>query len=302
MNALTDKLTSIVGPEQIRINEPMSLHTTFHTGGPADYFVMPRTPAQLSGLLAFSREWDIPCYLIGNGSNLLVSDRGYRGIIIQLFQNYSDIRVHDHRITAQAGALLSRIAAAALDASLSGFAFAAGIPGTLGGACVMNAGAYGGEMKDVLESVSLMEEDGRVSTLSAKDLGLGYRTSKIARNRQILLEATIALTPGNADEIRSVMADLAKRRREKQPLEYGSAGSTFKRPPGYFAGKLIQDCGLRGYSMGGASVSEKHCGFIINQDHASSDDIYRLIRHVQETVLRQFQVALEPEVKLLGEF
>lgn len=301
MTSLFQTLSAIVGSQYIKEQEPMHLHTTFRVGGPADYFVMPRTWEQVRDLIRVCKEQSVPYYILGNGSNLLVGDKGYRGVIIQLYQNFNEVTVEGCKITAQAGALLSKVAQTALSHQLTGFEFAAGIPGAIGGACVMNAGAYGSEMKDCLESVQLLIEDTLVSVPAAQ-LELGYRTSSIAKKDAVVISAVIALTPGKGEDIRTQMQTLAKQRRDKQPLEYGSAGSTFKRPEGYFAGKLIQDAGLRGYSIGGAQVSEKHCGFVINRDNASAMDIKRLIAHVQDTVSGQFGVSLETEVKFLGDF
>ena len=297
-----DKLNNVIGKDSILIDEPMSRHTTFRVGGPADLFVSPNSVEEVCKVTALCREEGVPYYIMGNGSNLLVSDQGYRGVIIQFYKEMNDISVEGTLLRAQAGALLSAVANRALSESLTGFEFAAGIPGTLGGACVMNAGAYGGEMKDVLKAVTVLTQEGEVLTLSNEELELGYRTSVIARKHYIVLEAEIALSEGKKEEIQAVMDDLKERRITKQPLEYPSAGSTFKRPEGYFAGKLIQDAGLRGFQVGGAQVSEKHCGFVINKDHATAAEIAELIRQVSEKVEAQFGVKLEPEVKRLGEF
>ncbi len=302
MEHVFDRLTAIVGASQVRQKEPMRLHTTFRVGGPADFFVTPQTEEQLSSLLTFCKNSGLSHFIIGNGSNLLVSDSGYRGVIIQLFQNHNRISVDGTCIYAQSGALLSKIAAEAQNSGLTGFEFAAGIPGTMGGACMMNAGAYGGEMKDVLISVRVMNPDGSVCKLPAKELDLGYRSSSLDRNNQIVLEGTLSLTPGDPRQIADTIQALAAKRRAKQPLEYPSAGSTFKRPPGHFAGQLIQNAGLAGYTSGGACVSEKHCGFVINKGNASAEDVWNVIRHVQEEVERQFHVHLHTEVKLLGDF
>lgn len=301
MTNIFDRLSSIVGSENIKKMEPLHLHTTFRVGGPADYFVMPKTSKQVAALVKTCKETNTPYYILGNGSNLLIGDKGYRGVIIQLYRNFNDVTKDGCRITAQAGALLSKVAQVALAGSLTGFEFAAGIPGTIGGACVMNAGAYGGEMKNVLDSVQLLMDD-KIITLPADALALGYRTSAICKKNAVVLSATICLASGKEADILSQMQLLAQQRREKQPLEYGSAGSTFKRPAGYFAGKLIQDAGLRGYSIGGAQISEKHCGFVINKNHATALDIKNLITHVQNEVKKQFNVSLETEVKFLGEF
>lgn len=299
---LYQKLTEWMPEERVKKEEPMRLHTTFRVGGPADLFVSPNSVEEVCKVTALCREEGVPYYIMGNGSNLLVSDQGYRGVIIQFYKEMNDISVEGTLLRAQAGALLSAVANRALLESLTGFEFAAGIPGTLGGACVMNAGAYGGEMKDVLKTVTVLTQEGEVLTLSNEELELGYRTSVIARKHYIVLEAEIALSKGEKEEIQAVMDDLKERRITKQPLEYPSAGSTFKRPEGYFAGKLIQDAGLRGFQVGGAQVSEKHCGFVINKDHATAAEIAELIRQVSEKVEAQFGVKLEPEVKRLGEF
>ena len=299
---LYQKLTEWMPEERVKKEGPMRLHTTFRVGGPADLFVSPNSVEEVRKVTALCREEGVPYYIMGNGSNLLVSDQGYRGVIIQFYKEMNDISVEGTLLRAQAGALLSAVANRALSESLTGFEFAAGIPGTLGGACVMNAGAYGGEMKDVLKAVTVLTQEGEVLTLSNEELELGYRTSVIARKHYIVLEAEIALSEGKKEEIQAVMDDLKERRITKQPLEYPSAGSTFKRPEGYFAGKLIQDAGLRGFQVGGAQVSEKHCGFVINKDHATAAEIAELIRQVSEKVEAQFGVKLEPEVKRLGEF
>lgn len=297
-----DELKNILPQDGIRINEPMERHTTFRVGGPADYFVTPGTRDELAEVIACCRAWEMPYYIIGNGSNLLVSDNGYRGTVIQIYKSMNQIRVSEDRINAQAGALLSGIAAKALENGLTGFEFAAGIPGTLGGACVMNAGAYGGEMKDVLKQVTVLSQEGRIFTIPVQELELGYRTSVIAKKGYIVLEAVIELRNGDMQEIKALMEELKEKRVTKQPLEFPSAGSTFKRPEGYFAGKLIQDAGLRGFQVGGAQVSEKHCGFVINKDHAIAADIAELMRQVSERVYADSGVMLEPEVKRLGEF
>ncbi len=297
-----DQLKNILSEEKIRLDEPMEKHTTFRVGGPADYFVTPASGEELKEVIACCKKEEIPYYIIGNGSNLLVSDDGYRGAVIQVFKNMNRIETDGNCIRAQAGALLSGIAAKALESGLAGFEFASGIPGTLGGACVMNAGAYGGEMKDVLKQVTVLSQEGKIFSIPVQDLELGYRTSVIAKNNYIVLEAEIELRNGDIQEIKALMEELKERRVSKQPLEFPSAGSTFKRPEGYFAGKLIQDAGLRGFKVGGAQVSEKHCGFVINRDHAAAADIAELMRQVSERVYADAGVLLEPEVKRLGEF
>lgn len=280
----------------------MKCHTTFRIGGPADFFLLPSTVDEVRGILEICREEELPYFILGNGSNLLVSDKGYRGVIIQLYRNFSNISVEGNEICASSGALLSQIAAAARNASLTGFEFAGGIPGTLGGAVFMNAGAYGGELKDVLKEAVVMTEQGEILTLPVEKLDMGYRTSRIKKAGYLVLEARLVLEQGDMDKIRDITKDLTEKRVSKQPLEYPSAGSTFKRPEGYFAGKLIMDAGLRGYQVGGAQVSEKHCGFVINKGNATAADVCRLMADVQAKVQEQFGVTLEPEVKFLGDF
>lgn len=296
------KLIEIAGSEQVCTDEPMKQHTTFRIGGRADYFVSPTETEQIRKVIELCRRENMPWYVIGNGSNLLVSDHGFRGVIIRLFKNYAGLRIEGEQIFVQAGALLSRTANAALQEGLTGFEFAAGIPGTIGGAMVMNAGAYGGEMKDITESVTVLTPEGELLTLKREELEMGYRTSLIARKGYLVLEAVLKLTRGNQEQIKEKMADLRQRRISKQPLEYPSAGSTFKRPQGYFAGKLIMDAGLRGFQVGGAQVSEKHCGFVINTGDATAEDVLELIRQVSAKVRALEGVTLEPEVRLLGEF
>ena len=291
-----------LGTEQVLFDEPMKKHTTFRIGGPADVFVMPRTREEVSKALEICRQEQLPYFILGNGSNLLVGDGGYRGVVIQIYKNMSAVKTEGTTITAQAGALLSAVAAAAKNASLTGFEFAGGIPGTMGGAVVMNAGAYGGEMKDVLTEITVMDEEGEIVTLPADKLELGYRTSIIKTAGYIVLEAKLQLKEGNPEVIRETMKDLTIRRTTKQPLEYPSAGSTFKRPEGYFAGKLIMDSGLAGYQVGGAQVSEKHCGFVINAGGATARDVRTLMDNVRDIVYKKYGVTLEPEVKFLGDF
>ena len=291
-----------LGTEQVLFDEPMKKHTTFRIGGPADVFVMPRTIEEVSKALEICRQEQLPYFILGNGSNLLVSDQGYRGVIIQLYKEMSQVEVEGNVIRAQAGASLARIAGAALEAGLTGFEFAAGIPGTLGGACVMNAGAYGGEMKDVLVRVTVLDEDDKIHVIEKDDLELGYRTSIIAKKGYTVLGAEIELQEGEKEAIRTRMNELKEKRVTKQPLEYPSAGSTFKRPEGYFAGKLVQDAGLRGFRVGDAMVSEKHCGFVINAGEATAAQVDELMKQVSAKVREQFGVTLEPEVKRLGEF
>lgn len=296
-----DKLNNVIAKDSILINEPMSRHTTFRVGGPADFFVTPKAKEEVRDVIRICKEAGMPYYIIGNGSNLLVSDAGYRGVIVQIYKEMNEVKVEGDLVKAQAGALLSGIAAKALGAELSGFEFASGIPGTIGGACVMNAGAYGGEMKDVLESVTVLTGEGKIIELGRNELELGYRTSVIAKKGYIVLGAVLKLERGDGEKIKTYMDELKEKRVTKQPLEYPSAGSTFKRPEGYFAGKLIEDAGLRGFQVGGAQVSEKHCGFVINRDHATAADIMELMRQVQIRVKENSGVDLEPEVKRLGD-
>ena len=302
MKQAAERLKQAVGAGIFLTDEPMSRHTTFRTGGPADIYIEPSGVEELKQVLDICREENVAYTIIGNGSNLLVGDGGYRGVLISFGKPFAQVTIEGAQVRTGAGALLSAVAKQVLNASLTGFEFAAGIPGTIGGAVVMNAGAYGGELCQVLREATVLTPEGEVKTLPAEELELGYRTSCIQKNGYIVLEAVLQLQPGNADDIRAVMDALASKRREKQPLEYPSAGSTFKRPEGHFAGRLIQDAGLRGFRVGGAQVSEKHCGFVINRDHATSADILSLCRQVQEMVKAQFGVELELEVKLLGEF
>lgn len=296
-----DKLNNVIAKDSILLDEPMSRHTTFRVGGPADFFVTPKAKEEVRDVIRICKEAGMPYYIIGNGSNLLVSDAGYRGVIVQIYKEMNEVKVEGDLVKAQAGALLSGIAAKALAAELTGFEFASGIPGTIGGACVMNAGAYGGEMKDVLESVTVLTGEGKIIELGRNELELGYRTSVIAKKGYIVLGAVLKLERGDGEKIKTYMDELKEKRVTKQPLEYPSAGSTFKRPEGYFAGKLIEDAGLRGFQVGGAQVSEKHCGFVINRDHATAADIMELMRQVQIRVKENSGVDLEPEVKRLGD-
>lgn len=299
---MRQKFIEILGNNRVLFDEPMSQHTTFRIGGPADVFVMPENYEQIREVLRLCKEEKLPFFVLGNGSNLLVSDSGYRGVIIQMDRNMEEIRLDGEEIHACAGALLSSVAVAARNASLTGFEFAGGIPGTIGGAAVMNAGAYGGELKDVLKEVTVMTREGEILTIPADKLEMGYRTSIIKTAGYLVLEAVISLKKGDEEKIRAVMKELSERRTEKQPLDYPSAGSTFKRPEGYFAGKLIMDSGLRGYRAGGAQVSEKHCGFVINAGGATAEDVRSLMDHVIRVVREKYGVTLEPEVKFLGDF
>ena len=295
------ELQNVMGGSGIFMEEPMKKHTTFRVGGPADVLVQPDETA-LAAILALCRQYHVSYSFIGNGSNLLVGDKGIRGVVIEMTDPMGNIEVDGTKITAQAGAMLSKIADTAASNGLGGMEFAAGIPGSVGGAVVMNAGAYGGEMKDIIEKVYVLDENGAQLELDRDALDLGYRHSCIPEKKYIVTKVVLELVPRNEAEIRSEMKELNEKRAEKQPLQYPSAGSTFKRPEGYFAGKLIMDAGLRGYQVGGAQVSEKHCGFVINKGDATAADICQLMRDVSDKVQAQFGVVLEPEVKMIGEF
>ena len=287
---------------EILVAEPMKNHTTFRIGGPADVLALPKTPEEVAEVVRFCNEHAQPYYVLGNGSNLLVSDEGYRGLVLQLYRNFNDIQVNGETITVQSGAMLAAVARTAYQNSLTGLEFASGIPGTIGGAVVMNAGAYGGEMKHVLREVTVLTKDGEVLAIPAKALELGYRTSVIPKNGWIVLGAVLQLKKGDPEQILARMEELKEQRITKQPLDLPSAGSTFKRPEGYFAGKLIMDAGLRGFTVGGAQVSEKHCGFVVNRGNATAADVWELICEVKRRVKEMTGVELEPEVKLLGDF
>lgn len=301
MKQWLDSVTEAMPELVIRTEEPMSKHTTFRIGGAAEVFAAPDA-RELPQLLAMAKGADVPVTVIGNGSNLLVGDRGIAGLVIEIGERMSEVRIEGTILVAGAGALLSKAAQTAAAAGLGGLEFAAGIPGSVGGAVVMNAGAYGGEMKDVLQSVKVLTEEGELLILTTEDLELGYRHSCVPERKYIVVEATMELSAKPEEEIRACMAELRAKRVEKQPLEYPSAGSTFKRPEGYFAGKLIMDAGLRGYTVGGAQVSEKHCGFVINKGGATAADVRQLMQDVHDRVKEQFDVELEPEVKMIGSF
>ncbi len=300
--ALIEFLETIVPSENVRQQEPMAAHTTFRVGGPADVFVTVSEEEQLRKILKYLDLTGWSYFLLGCGSNLLVSDRGYRGVVIRLDGAFGRVRVDGRRITAGSSALLSQVARAACDNSLCGLEFASGIPGSVGGGVRMNAGAYGGEMAQVVRTVRVMYKDGSIMELDNNTMEFGYRSSVLKDRPYVVLDVTMELEEGKKEEILERMKELAARRREKQPLEYASAGSTFKRPEGYFAGKLIMDAGMRGARIGGARVSDKHCGFIINDGTATAADIAELIEEVTETVKEKFGVRLEPEVIFLGDF
>lgn len=295
-------LQSIVPEDRLYIEEMMNKHTTFKIGGPADYFVDVDSIDTLKAVIGLCKENEVAYAVIGNGSNLLVGDLGFRGVILQIAKGLSYIEIEDKKMRVGAGTMLAKAAAEAYKQSFAGFEFAAGIPGTIGGAAVMNAGAYGGEMKDVLQSAKLLTQEGEVIELNAEELELGYRTSIIIPKSYIVLEVTLEFEKGEQEEIKATMDSYKEARVTKQPLQYPSAGSAFKRPEGYFAGKLVDDAGLRGYQVGGAQISEKHCGFAINTGGATAQDVKNLLTQVSDKVWEQFQVRLETEVKFLGEF
>ena len=295
-------IRSIIPEKRLLFHEPMSRYTTFRVGGEAECIVMVETQEELSRLIPYLNRSGQDYFVLGNGSNLLVGDKGYQGVILKLSKRMQQIRVQDNHIVAGAGALLSQVSVAARDAGLSGLEFAAGIPGTMGGAIVMNAGAYDGEMKQVVKTVRVMDREGEILTLDNDTMEFGYRTSIIRDRPFIVLGVIMELTMGDKEQISARMEELMALRKSKQPLEYPSAGSTFKRPEGYYAGKLIMDAGLRGYRIGGAQVSEKHCGFVINAGGASAADVKEVIEEVQERVKDRFHVRLEPEIIFLGDF
>lgn len=292
----------ILGAENVLENEPMCNHTTFKVGGCADWFLMPRSGEQLSEVLKVLRKAEIPSFILGNGSNLLVGDKGIRGAVVCLCKKMDKIEICGAELYAECGAILSKVSNAALAEGLSGLEFASGIPGSVGGAVFMNAGAYEHEMKEVIKSVKYMDLSGNVFECDCADCCFGYRTSRFAKESSIILGCTFELKKDDRNEIMARIADYTQRRVSKQPLEKPSAGSTFKRPVGYFAGGLIEQAELKGYSIGGAQVSEKHAGFIINKGNATAEDVLKLIKYVQATVYEKFGVMLEPEVKMVGEF
>lgn len=299
---MIERLREIVGAEHVFADEPMKRHTTFRVGGRARFLAEPGNAQELKALQVFCREQGLPFYIVGNGSNLLVSDEGYNGVIIHIFKNMSSMSVSGNVLTLEAGALLARAAGLAKDHALTGLEFASGIPGTVGGAVLMNAGAYGGEMKDVVQKVTVLSEDGITREYANGEMDFGYRQSRVSREGGTILSAELLLKPGEPKAIQARMEELRQKRQSRQPLEYASAGSTFKRPEGHFAGKLIEEAGLRGFSVGDAQVSEKHCGFLINRGSATAAEIAELIREVQRRVYETSGVRLEPEVRFLGNF
>lgn len=299
-DTMINKLIALVGDNHLIINAPMKEHLSFKAGGHADFLVLPENITQLSGVLKVCRESELPFFLMGNGSNLLVRDGGFRGVIIKT-RMIDTVTVDGNEIISEAGATLRKVAEEARHQSLSGLEFASGIPGTIGGAAVMNAGAYDGEMKDVVTAVEVIDPNGEICLFSADRCDFGYRHSIFQNSDYVITRVMMRLQPGDAEAIHQKMTDFNQRRRDKQPLEFPSAGSTFKRPEGYFAGKLIQDAGFRGFRIGDAQLSEKHCGFIVNRGDATAKDILLLIQKIQTGVKDRFGVDLQPEVIVIGE-
>ena len=294
-----EKLLAIT--DNVIFDEDMKKHTSFRIGGTADAFVSVTSALEIEKIICFCADTETPYMIMGNGSNILVSDKGIRGVVIHIGNGMSKCRIEGCDVYADAGILMSALSKKLLEANLTGFEFASGIPGTLGGGIFMNAGAYGGELKDIIESVTFICPDGIIKTETAENLGFAYRRSMFTEGGYVILSCKLRLKEGNYEDIKAMMADFNSRRTEKQPLNLPSAGSTFKRPEGYFAGKLIQDAGLMGYSIGGAQVSEKHAGFVVNTGGASAADVTNLIKHIQNTVNEKFGVWLEPEVRLAVE-
>lgn len=295
-----EAIRKIVGDDRVLIDEPLKNHTNFHCGGPADLLIIPKDAEDLKELLQYTRSKNIPVFIIGNGTNLLVRDKGIRGAVIKV-TDLDSIKVDGDMITAEAGAELKEISKTALRHDLTGMEFSCGIPGSFGGAVYMNAGAYKGEMSETLEEVTVLKEDGTMLVLKKDELELGYRTSAVKKKGYIVISGKMRLRHGDHEEIAAKIGRLTQMREEKQPLEAYSAGSTFKRPEGHFAGQLIEECGFRGFEMNGAAVSDKHCGFVINKNGATSEAVIELIRHIQKTVLENKGVELETEVLIVGE-
>ncbi len=300
-------LIEIISENQVKKDEPLSNHTSFKVGGPAKYIIYPKAISEIISIIDLCKKTNMPYYIMGKGSNLLVSDKGYKGTIVKIDGDFSNINIkqlskEEYLVQAQAGISLSKMAKFLASNGLAGFEFAAGIPGTLGGAVTMNAGAYDGEIKDIIVAATVLDKECNLITLSKEELDLDYRSSIIQKKGYIVLEVEFSFSKGDSNEIFAKIKDLNNRRREKQPLEYPSAGSAFKRPVGNYAGKLIMDCGLKGYSIGGAQVSTKHCGFVVNKGNATATDIFNLLNHIKKVVYEQYGVALEQEVKMLGDF
>lgn len=298
---LAEKLTSVLGKEKVLTNELMSNHTSFNIGGPVDIMALPESSVQLGEILRCCNSSEVPFMVMGNGTNLLVSDKGIRGCVIKIYDNMNKCTINDNIMEVEAGMLISKASKFALQSSLSGLEFAEGIPGTIGGAVTMNAGAYIGEMSMVVSETEFMDTKGNIVTISGEEHCFSYRNSIIQKSKGIVLKTKLKLNSGELSQIKELMDDFNFKRRDKQPLEWPSAGSVFKRPKGHFVGKLIDDCGLRGYSIGGAQVSDKHSGFIINKGNATCEDVLRLIKHIQKTVNERFSVQLEPELRIIGE-
>lgn len=299
---LVKRLASISGEERVLINEPMSRHTSFKIGGPADVLVIPGEMGQLGEMVRYFAAEGIPYMIMGNGTNLLVSDKGIRGVVVKIYDNLQGFTVQGDMLEIEAGMLIAKAAKLALESSLSGMEFAEGIPGTIGGAVTMNAGAYVGEMAMIAAETEYMDQEGTVITVKGEQHGFAYRTSIIQKTGGIVLKTRLKLKKDDPENIKARMEDFNFKRRNKQPLEWPSAGSVFKRPEGHFTGKLIDDCGLRGFSIGGAQISTRHSGFIINTGGASCEEVLALIRHIQVTVSREFNVQLEPEIRIIGDF
>ncbi|PBB06252.1 UDP-N-acetylmuramate dehydrogenase [Salimicrobium humidisoli] len=299
-NEIYNGLINIVKSEYVKMDEPLKNHLYTQLGGKADYLVMPTTFEEVQKVVRFTNRAGIKHTLLGNGSNLIIKDGGIRGVVMNL-KYLNDISSEGETVVAQSGARIIDVSRHALNESLSGLEFACGIPGTVGGALYMNAGAYGGEIKDVLDYAYVVDKHGELVKRNAKELGFDYRTSNIPENGDIVVEATFDLTPAKYEDVKATVDDLTYRRESKQPLEYPSCGSVFKRPPGHFAGKLIQDSKLQGTNIGGAEVSTKHAGFIVNKDNATTADYIAVIEHVQKTVKKNFGVDLEREVRVIGE-
>ncbi|MGI6072307.1 MAG: UDP-N-acetylmuramate dehydrogenase [Lachnospiraceae bacterium] len=298
-NEVLQELKNILGEENILFNEPMSRHLSMEVGGPADYFATPENAEAIARVVKLLNEKGIPYYVIGNGTNVIVKDEGFRGVIVSILEKQARISIEDNVITAEAGAMLKDLADAACEASLTGLEFASGIPGSLGGAIIMNAGAYDGEMKDVVCSVTAVDRTGKIVTFSGEKAEFSYRHSIFSDGDYVVTKAVLELKKGDKPVIRARMDDLNKRRADKQPLEHPSCGSTFKRPEGYYVGQLVMDCGLAGARIGGVSVSTKHCGFIVNDKGGTSSEVIELIEHVRSVVNEKYGILLECEVKVL---
>lgn len=301
INKIYKGILDTINPENILVNEMMKNHTSFKIGGPADIMILPKSVDEIAFTIKYCIDNKIKYYIIGNGSNLLVRHNGIRGVVIKIADNFNDVAIKDTKVKAKAGTLLSSLSKLIMKESLEGFEFASGIPGTLGGAVAMNAGAYGGEMKDVVTGASVLDNEGNVIYLNNEELKFEYRRSTVQTNNYIVLEVDIELNKGDYEKIKSITDDITKRRTSKQPLHLASAGSTFKRPPGHYAGKLIQDSGLKGVRVGDAQVSDLHSGFVVNLGNATYEDVYNLIKLVQKVVKDKFDVELETEVKIIGE-